>query len=82
MIDESDPDNQQSRVEHNAGNVKSSTTITFEFAKRKNSKCESSLYGFITQFSYLKKSPNIFLEYSSLQAYKLNVIPRFKVISP
>ncbi|XP_059169853.1 circularly permutated Ras protein 1-like [Physella acuta] len=39
VIDENDPDNQQSRVEHNAGNVKSSTTITFEFAKRKNSKC-------------------------------------------
>uniref|UniRef100_A0A0B7ACB8 VWFA domain-containing protein n=1 Tax=Arion vulgaris TaxID=1028688 RepID=A0A0B7ACB8_9EUPU len=38
VIDENDPDNQLFMVERNVGNVSSSTTITFEFARRQQSK--------------------------------------------
>ncbi|GFN75620.1 circularly permutated ras protein 1 [Plakobranchus ocellatus] len=35
VVDDADPDKQDSKVEQNVGNVKTSSTITFEFAKRR-----------------------------------------------
>ncbi|CAL1543139.1 unnamed protein product [Lymnaea stagnalis] len=58
VIDESDPDSKLSRAEHNAGNVKSSSTITFEFAKRKQSSDVPNSSESSTEGSQSSKSEN------------------------